>query len=171
MSIAILNTGCANLTSIQVAIKKLGYTSIITSDVSIVSKSKKIFFPGVGTAFSAMKKLHEKNLITTLKNLKQPILGICLGMQIFSQFSEECDGVKTIGIFDNCFTYLLKSSDLPLPHIGWNNIFFDDSHPLFKNIKKTERFYFVHSYFLPINSYTIATTKYTESFSAVMQKK
>ncbi|AYN24405.1 imidazole glycerol phosphate synthase subunit HisH [Buchnera aphidicola] len=170
MNIAILNTGCANLTSIQVAIKKLGYTSIVTSDPSIILKSKKIFLPGVGTASAAMKKLNEKNLINTLKTLTQPILGICLGMQIFSQFSEECQGVKTIGIFDDCFTCLLKSSNLPLPHMGWNYIVFDNSHPLFKNIDKKERFYFVHSYIIPLNKYTLATTTYGISFSSVMQK-
>ncbi|AAM67666.1 imidazole glycerol phosphate synthase subunit HisH [Buchnera aphidicola] len=170
MDIAILNTGCANLTSIQVAIKKLGYDSIVTSDPSIVLKSKKIFLPGVGTALAAMEQLHKKNLINTLKKLTQPILGICLGMQIFSQFSEECKGVKTIGIFDNCFTHLLKSSNLPLPHMGWNHIVFNNLHPLFKNIDKKERFYFVHSYIIPLNKYTLAKTKYGVSFSSVMQK-
>ena len=170
MNIAILNTGCANLTSIQVAIKKLGYTSTVTSDSSVVLKSKKVILPGVGTASTAMKKLNEKNLITTLKQLTQPILGICLGMQIFSQFSEECQGVKTIGIFENCFTYLLKSSNLPLPHMGWNHIVFNHVHPLFKNIEKNQRFYFVHSYFIPLNKYTLATTKYDISFSSLMQK-
>ncbi|QCI24761.1 imidazole glycerol phosphate synthase subunit HisH [Buchnera aphidicola (Rhopalosiphum padi)] len=170
MNIAILNTGCANLTSIQVAIKKLGYTSTVTSDSSVVLKSKKVILPGVGTASTAMKKLNKKNLITTLKQLTQPILGICLGMQIFSQFSEECQGVKTIGIFKNCFTYLLKSSNLPLPHMGWNHIVFNHVHPLFKNIEKKQRFYFVHSYFIPLNKYTLATTTYDISFSSVMQK-
>lgn len=170
MDIAIINTGCANLTSIQVAIKKLGYSSIITSDPAIIISSKKIFFPGVGTASSAMKRMYEKNLIGIFKKLTQPVLGICLGMQIFSEFSEEGEGIKTIGIFNNCFTSLLKNKKLPLPHMGWNAIVFDDIHPLFKNIKKKSRFYFVHSYIIPINEYTIATTKYGISFSSVMQK-
>lgn len=170
MDITIINTGCANLTSIQVAIKKLGYSSVITSNPSIIINSKKIFFPGVGTAAAAMKKIYDKNLIDILKKLIQPILGICLGMQIFSEFSEEGEGTKTLGVFDNCFTYLLKNKNLPLPHMGWNYIDFDSIHPLFKNIKKNSRFYFVHSYIIPVNTYTLATTKYGVSFSSVMQK-
>lgn len=171
MNIVIIDTGCANLTSIQVAIKRIGYTSVITSNIDLILKAQKIFLPGVGNAATVMKILHKKNLINTIKNLKHPTLGICLGMQIFCDFSEECIGTETIGIFKNCSAHLLKTTNFPLPHIGWNNISFDDSQPLFKNINKNSRFYFVHSYIVSLNKYTLATSNYEVSFSAVMQKK
>ncbi|AHG60266.1 imidazole glycerol phosphate synthase subunit HisH [Buchnera aphidicola] len=169
MDIVIVDTGCANLTSIQVAIKRLGYNSIITSQPSILSKSKKIFLPGVGTASAVMKVLSEKKLINIIRDFKKPILGICLGMQLLCNFSEECQGVKTIGIIPTA-VLRLKTNNLPLPHIGWNQIAFDTFHPLFEKISNNSRFYFVHSYIVPINQYTLSTTDYGINFSSVIQK-
>ncbi|QCI16938.1 imidazole glycerol phosphate synthase subunit HisH [Buchnera aphidicola (Aphis helianthi)] len=170
MNIVILNTGCANLTSIRIAIKRLGYIPQITSDPNLLLKCKKLIIPGVGTASAVMNVLHKKNLINIIKNMKQPVLGICLGMQIFCKFSEECNGTNTIGILNNCSTHLLKNLNLSLPHIGWNYITFNKIHPLFKNIQKKSRFYFVHSYIVPVNKYTLATSNYGISFSSVIQK-
>ncbi|QFQ32841.1 imidazole glycerol phosphate synthase subunit HisH [Buchnera aphidicola (Aphis fabae)] len=170
MTIVILNTGCANLTSIKIAIKRLGYTSQITSDPNLLIKSKKLIIPGVGTASAVMNILNQKNLINIIKSIKQPVLGICLGMQIFCKFSEECNGINTLGILNNSSTILLKNSHLSLPHIGWNYITFNKVHPLFKNIQRNSRFYFVHSYIVPVNKYTLATTNYGISFSSVIQK-
>lgn len=169
IDIVILDTGCANLTSIKVAVKKLGYSPVISSDPDILIRSKKIFLPGVGTASAAMKTLSEKNIINIIKKCKQPILGICLGMQLFCKFSEECHGVKTIGII-NSSAILLKTNNLPLPHIGWNKITFNCSNPLFSKIQNGSRFYFVHSYAIPINKYTLSITNYGISFSSVIQK-
>ncbi|QCI18665.1 imidazole glycerol phosphate synthase subunit HisH [Buchnera aphidicola] len=170
MKIVILNTECANLTSIRIAIERLGYTPKITCDPDFLLTCNKLIIPGVGTAASAMNVLHQKNIVNIVKNIKQPVLGICLGMQIFCKFSEECNGINTIGILNNCSTIFLKSSHLSLPHIGWNCISFNTSHPLFKNIKTNSRFYFVHSYIVPINEYTLAETNYGVSFSSVIQK-
>lgn len=169
MTLVIVDTGCANLKSIKVAVKKLGYDSIITSKPSIISKSEKIFLPGVGTAFAVMNFLSEKNIINIIREFKKPILGICLGMQLFCDFSEECNGVKTIGIIKSS-VLSLKTNDLPLPHIGWNVITFNKEHPLFKKIPNNSRFYFVHSYIVPINQYTLSTTSYGVDFSSVVQK-
>lgn len=169
MDAVIIDTGSANLTSIKVAIERLGYNSIITSKPSLVSKSKKVFLPGVGTASAVMKFLFDKKLVNIIKELTQPILGICLGMQLLCDFSEECDGVKTIGVIKSS-VLRLKTHNLPLPHIGWNQITFNESHPLFKNIINKSRFYFVHSYILPVNKYTLSTTDYGVNFSSVVQK-
>lgn len=169
MDIVIVDTGCANLKSIQVAIKNLGYHSIITSEPSIISKSKKIFLPGVGTASAVMNFLSKKNIINVIRDFKKTILGICLGMQIFCDSSEECNGVKTMGIIKSS-VLRLKNNNLPLPHIGWNQITFHNTHPLFKNIPNYSRFYFVHSYMVPINKYTLSTTSYGVHFSSVIQK-
>ncbi|WP_284443281.1 imidazole glycerol phosphate synthase subunit HisH [Buchnera aphidicola] len=169
MNIVIVDTGCANLKSIKVAIKKLGYDSIITSNASIILESKKIFLPGVGTASAVMKLLSEKNIINIIQEFTRPILGICLGMQLLCNFSEECNGVKTIGIIKSP-VLRLRTNNLPLPHIGWNQITFQKEHVLFKKIPNNSRFYFVHSYMVPINKYTLSTTSYGVNFSSVIQK-
>ncbi|QCO70680.1 imidazole glycerol phosphate synthase subunit HisH [Buchnera aphidicola] len=169
MNIVIVDTGCANLKSIKVAIKKLGYDSIITSNASIILESKKIFLPGVGTASAVMKILSEKNIINIIQEFTRPILGICLGMQLLCNFSEECNGVKTIGIIKSS-VLRLRTNNLPLPHIGWNQITFQKEHVLFKKIPNNSRFYFVHSYMVPINKYTLSTTSYGVNFSSVIQK-
>lgn len=169
MNIVIINTDCANLTSIQVAIKKLGYDPIVTDQPSIILQSKKIFLPGVGTASSVMNLLHKKNIIHIFPKLQQNILGICLGMQLFCNFSEECNGTKTIGVMESS-VLRLKHDSLPLPHIGWNKIIFQENHPLFKNIPNYSRFYFVHSYIVPINQYTLSKTNYGINFSSIIQK-
>ncbi|QCI18094.1 imidazole glycerol phosphate synthase subunit HisH [Buchnera aphidicola (Aphis nasturtii)] len=170
MTIVILNTGCANLTSIRIAIKRLGYISQITSNPDLLLKSKKLIIPGVGTAEAVMNILHQKNLVDIIKNMKQPVLGICLGMQILCRFSEECNGTQTIGVLNNNSTILLKNTNLSLPHVGWNCISFNKPHQLFKNIKQESRFYFVHSYIIPIGTYTLATSNYGIPFSSVIQK-
>lgn len=169
MNLVILDTGCANLKSIKVAIKKLGHNSIVTTEPSVILKSKKMFLPGVGTASAVMNILSQKKLINIIKNFDNPILGICLGMQLFCSSSEECHGVKTIGIIKSS-VLRLKTNNLPLPHIGWNQIHFHKSHPLFKNIPNHSRFYFVHSYMVPINKYTLSKTDYGVYFSSVIQK-
>lgn len=168
MDIVILDTGCANLNSIKIAIKKLGYNSIITNEADIIIKSKKIFLPGVGTAASVMKMLSQKKLINIIKKSKQLVLGICLGMQLLCAFSEECGGVKTIGIISSKAS-ILKSVNLPLPHMGWNEIQFNKSDPLFKKIPNKSRFYFIHSYFIPVNKHTLSITNYGIDFSSSMQ--
>ncbi|QCI20844.1 imidazole glycerol phosphate synthase subunit HisH [Buchnera aphidicola (Hyperomyzus lactucae)] len=169
MDLVILDTGCANLKSIKVAIKKLGYNSIITTEPSVILKCKKMFLPGVGTASAVMSILSERKLINIIKNFQKPVLGICLGMQLFCSFSEECYGVKTIGIIKSS-VLRLRTKNLPLPHIGWNQIKFQTSHPLFKKIPNNSRFYFVHSYIVPVNKYTLSTTNYGVHFSSVIQK-
>jgi len=170
MNVVIIDTGCANLKSIQVAIKNLGYNSIITSEPSVIINSKKIFLPGVGTASAVMNILHKKKLVNVIKESKQKILGICLGMQLFCDFSEESNGVKTIGVIKSS-VLRLKTNDLPLPHIGWNQITFDRVHPLFKKIPNYSRFYFVHSYIVPINEYTLSATCYGVNFSSIINKE
>ncbi|QCI15795.1 imidazole glycerol phosphate synthase subunit HisH [Buchnera aphidicola] len=169
MEVVILDTGCANLASIKIAISKLGYNPTITTEPSIILKSQKMFLPGVGTASAVMQILSEKKLINIIKNFKKPVLGICLGMQLLCASSEECNGVKTLGIIKSSILRL-QTNNLSLPHIGWNQIEFQKSHALFKNIPNKSRFYFVHSYILPINQYALSTTNYGVNFSSVIQK-
>lgn len=169
MSIVILDTNCANLLSVKLSIKKLGYSPIITTNINIIANAKKIFIPGVGSASGIMEQLSKHNLIKVLKDLSCPILGICLGMQVMSNFSMESSGVNMLGIIDTPVV-LLKSGGLPLPHTGWNQVVFDKYHPLFYRIQSNAWFYFIHSYAFPVNEYTIAYSIYHKKFSAVVQK-
>ncbi|QCI21991.1 imidazole glycerol phosphate synthase subunit HisH [Buchnera aphidicola] len=167
--IVVLDTDCANLTSIRVAIKQLGYYPIITSEPDIVMRAKKIFLPGVGTAAAVMKVLFEKKLVNIIREFTNPILGICLGMQLFCTFSEECDGVQTLDIIKSS-VLRLKTDKLSLPHIGWNKIALNKPSPLFKFIPNYSRFYFVHSYIVPVSKYSLSTTNYGINFSSIIQK-
>ncbi|CAL4319017.1 imidazole glycerol phosphate synthase subunit HisH [Buchnera aphidicola] len=169
MPIVILNTGCANLASITIAIKKLGYTTIVTCDPAVVHNAKKIVIPGVGSAVTAMRELSRNMIVNVICNVKTPVLGICLGMQLLCNFSEEGGGIKTLGILKTP-VYRLRNKNITLPHIGWNKIIFNRGSILFNNIKTGSRFYFVHSYFVPINKYTLACSDYGISFSSVIQK-
>lgn len=169
MNIVILDTNCANLLSLKLSIEKLGYQPIITTDINIIKNSDKLFIPGVGSASEIMKQLLHTNLIQIIKDISCPTLGICLGMQVLSSFSSESNGINMLGIINTPVT-LLNTQTLPLPHTGWNQIFFDQYHPLLRNIKTGSWFYFIHSYCFPVNKYTIAHTKYNVQFSSVIQK-
>ncbi|CAL4318743.1 imidazole glycerol phosphate synthase subunit HisH [Buchnera aphidicola] len=169
MSIVILDTGCANLASMRLAIEKLGYYPIITDNPKIISSAKKMFLPGVGSASSIMNRLIKKKLVSLIKNLTFPILGICLGMQIFSSFSEESRGINMLNIIDEPVV-LLDTNNLPLPHTGWNQVFYYVRNPLFHGIKEGSWFYFIHSYAFKINKYSSSQTYYGAYFTSVIQK-
>nr|WP_238610576.1 imidazole glycerol phosphate synthase subunit HisH [Candidatus Schmidhempelia bombi] len=166
--VVILDTGCANLASVNYAIQRLGYHPIISRDAKVVLNSDKLFLPGVGTASAAMKQLSENQLIDLIKACKQPVLGICLGMQLLARYSEE-GHVKTLGMIEQNIIHL-PSHGLPLPHMGWNQVYTDNEQSLFKDIPQGAYFYFVHSYMLPLCSATIASANYGETFSAAIQK-
>nr|ADA82641.1 imidazole glycerol phosphate synthase HisH subunit [Candidatus Blochmannia ulcerosus] len=170
MKIIIINTDCSNLFSVKTILKKLGYKPKITDNPNTILKADKLFLPGVGSAYSAMKQLTTKKLIQPIKNCNQPILGICLGMQLFGSFSEENNNIKTLNILD-IPTKLLKSSSLPIPHMGWNKIIALKKHPLLYNITQNQHFYFTHSYIMELNKSTIAYTDYGQLFSSIIQHK
>lgn len=168
MNIVILDTGCANLSSVKYAIERLGYQPIISLEPDIVLNSDKLLLPGVGSASAAMQKLKERNLVELIKVCTQPILGICLGMQLLAQYSNE-GHVDTLGIINE---KVIKIPDcgLPLPHMGWNKVYPKAGHHLFRDIPDGAYFYFVHGYAMPLCSATIAETNYGENFTAAVQK-
>lgn len=168
MNIVILDTGCANLSSVKYAIERLGYKPLISLDPDIVLSSDKLLLPGVGTASAAMQKLKERHLIELIKVCTQPVLGICLGMQILAHHSAEGE-VDTLGIIDEDVIQI-PNHDLPLPHMGWNKVYPKAGHHLFRDIPDGAYFYFVHGYALPLCSSTIAETSYGENFTAAVQK-
>ncbi|XBC38276.1 MAG: imidazole glycerol phosphate synthase subunit HisH [Buchnera aphidicola (Floraphis choui)] len=167
--VVIINTGCANLSSIKYAVCRLGYNPIISTSKEDILNSNKMLLPGVGTAYSAMCMLKKLNLLNLIKDYQQPLLGICLGMQLLSSFSSESKGTYMLNII-NSPVYLLNSNSLPLPHNGWNNVEICTNNILFHGIENNSKFYFLHSYAFYINKYTIAKTLYNIYFSAAIQK-
>ncbi|QHM71574.1 imidazole glycerol phosphate synthase subunit HisH [Mixta intestinalis] len=169
MNVVILDTGCANLSSVKSAIQRLGYTPQVSRDADIVLTADKLLLPGVGTAQAAMDQLEERDLIELIKACTQPTLGICLGMQLLASVSEESGGIKTLGIIDQPVIQM-PDCGLPLPHMGWNRVTPQAGHHLFRGIEEESWFYFVHSYAMPISAFTIAQCQYGEPFSAAIQK-
>ncbi|KTS01195.1 imidazole glycerol phosphate synthase subunit HisH [Pantoea dispersa] len=169
MNVVILDTGCANLSSVKWAIERLGYTPAVSRDPDVVLRADKLFLPGVGTARAAMDQLQERELIELVKACTQPVLGICLGMQLLGRGSDENGGVSTLGIVDEPVS-LMDTRGLPLPHMGWNQITAHAGNHLFRNIPDGSYFYFVHSYAMPVNAATIAQCDYGLPFTAALQK-
>lgn len=169
MNVVILDTGCANLASVNYAVQRLGYQPQVSRDPEIVLRADKLFLPGVGTAQAAMDQLEKRDLIDLIKACTQPVLGICLGMQLLADSSEENGGIKTLGIIDTPVTQMTDFG-LPLPHMGWNQVTAQAGDHLFRGIEDGAYFYFVHSYAMPICSSTIAQANYGEPFTAAVQK-
>ncbi|MFT7456415.1 MAG: glutamine amidotransferase [Marinobacter maritimus] len=173
MNIVIIDTGCANLSSVRFAIERLGYSVTVSKEPAILQQADKLFLPGVGTAKEAMANLIERNLVEPIKSLTQPVLGICLGMQMLATASEEGFGdqpiIETLGIVEG---HIEKMDVVPLrsPHMGWNQITPKLDEPLFKDIPAGSYFYFVHSYALQVNENTIASCEYGTPFTAAVNK-
>ncbi|MBV4365383.1 imidazole glycerol phosphate synthase subunit HisH [Erwinia sp. BNK-24-b] len=169
MNVVILDTGCANLSSVKWAIQRLGYEPQVSREADVVLQADKLLLPGVGTAQAAMDQLRERELIELIKACTQPVLGICLGMQLLGSLSEESNGVTTLGIIDRP-VQKMNDHGLPLPHMGWNQITAQAGNHLFRGIADGAYFYFVHSYAMPVNEFTIAQCNYGEPFTAAVQK-
>ena len=164
--IAIIQYNAGNITSVQNALERLGYSSIVTDDPKLIQQAEKVIFPGVGEASSAMQYLREKGLDEVIKNLTQPVLGICLGQQLLCRFSEE-GNTDCLGVFDT--TVKKFEPKLKVPHMGWNTLETKNSE-LYNGILSEENFYFVHSYYAEISQETTAVCDYIVPFSASMQK-
>ena len=164
--IAIIDYKAGNIHSVQNAISRLGYQSVVTDDISVIHTADKVILPGVGEAQSAMDNLRAKGLDKTIIGLRKPFLGICLGLQLLCQCSEEGD-TDCLGIFDSKVR-LFPSTEI-VPHMGWNN-FENIEGVLFDNVKPQDNVYYVHSYYAETCSDTVAVCNYIESFSAALQK-
>jgi len=166
MKIVIIDYGAGNIQSIKFAIKRLGYEAILSEDAEEISNADKVIFPGVGEAGSAMKMLRSTGLDKIIPTLKQPVLGICLGMQLMCKSSEE-GNTQGLGIFD--VKVVKFNAELKVPQIGWNQIFNLES-PLFEGINENEYVYLVHSYYVLDCEETIAKTEYGVEYTSAIKK-
>tara|TARA_R110002051_G_scaffold150662_3_gene223246 strand:+ start:9590 stop:10171 length:582 start_codon:yes stop_codon:yes gene_type:complete len=166
MKIVIINYGAGNIQSIKFAIQRLGFEAVLTDDVNEILAADKVIFPGVGEASSAMTKLRLSGLDTLIPKLKQPVLGICLGMQLMCNTSEEGD-TKGLGIFD--IDVIKFTNSVKVPQIGWNQIVNLQTN-LFKGVPENGYVYLVHSFYVPSCVENIATCEYGISYSAALNK-
>jgi imidazole glycerol-phosphate synthase subunit HisH len=167
MKLSIIKYNAGNIQSVSFALERLGVDFTITDDPETIRKSDKVLFPGVGEASTTMKYLKEKNLANVIKDLKQPVLGICLGMQLLCKFSEE-NNTECLSIFDENVKRFENKPGMKVPHMGWNQLTLSDGW--LDKALDTKNVYFVHSYYVPVNPCTSAITDYITPFSAAMKK-
>jgi len=166
MKIAIIKYNAGNIQSVQFALERIGVPATLTDDASLIKTADRVIFPGVGEASSAMRYLKDRNLDKIIVSLTQPVLGICLGMQLMCTHSEEND-TNCLGVFE---TPVKKfSGNLKIPHTGWNNIKFENDS-LFSGIAAESYCYFVHSYYAETGEHSSAITEYGQPFSSALHK-
>jgi glutamine amidotransferase len=169
VQLAIIDSGGANLASLQFALSRLEQESVITADRGVIQDAARVILPGVGAAQNAMQTLRQHGLDSLVRELTQPVLGICLGMQLLCDSSEE-DRAECLGIIPGIVRKLPASTELPVPNMGWSPIQVQHDHPLLDGLSADDWFYFVHSYALPISANTLASANHSGHFSAVIAK-
>ena len=169
MEAVIIDYNAGNVRSVENALKRLGVEPVITADEHLIRRADKVIFPGVGEAATTMSFLQEWGLDSLIKSLEQPVLGICLGMQLMCRYSEEGDP-PCLGIFDaEVKRFVNQRHEDKVPHMGWNTIY-NLKGELLSGLPANPYVYFVHSYYVPVGDYTVATTDYIQPFSAAIQK-
>ena len=170
METVIVNSGCANIASVKFAFERLGANVNVSSDLQEISKADRVILPGVGTFDFAMSGLIKNQLINAIKSLNQPVLGICLGMQLY--FEGSAEGVtQGLGLAKGMADKFMSEPNLPVPHMGWNQLENLSDDPLLKGLDEGSYVYFVHSYFIPLGETTLAETTYGTTFSASVRKE
>ena len=168
--LAIVDSGGANIASVRFALERLGVQSELTADPAVIRSAERVILPGVGSAAEGMKRLRAKGLVECVRNLTQPVLGVCLGMQLLFEASEEDGGVETLGVIPGKVALLPSSPGITVPHMGWNTLTTGREPGLLDGIEAEARFYFVHSYAAPVDAFTIASCLHGTPFSAMVQR-
>ena len=169
MKVAVVKYNAGNIRSVDYALKRLGVEAVITADKEILQSADKVIFPGVGEAGTTMNHLKATGLDELIKNLRQPVFGICIGMQLMCRNSEEGE-VDCLNIFDvDVKRFVPQKHEDKVPHMGWNTIGKTNSK-LFEGFTEEEFVYFVHSFYVPVCDFTAAETDYIHPFSAALHK-
>jgi glutamine amidotransferase len=167
MKLVIIKYNAGNIQSVSFALERLGVAFQITDDPEEIWKADKIIFPGVGEASTTMSYLRERKLDQVIRDLKQPLLGVCLGMQLMCKYSEE-NNTECLGIFEESVRMFVPTGDNKVPHMGWNNLTLTNGW--LDRATENQYAYFVHSYYVPVNPHSSAITEYINPFSAAMHK-
>ena len=169
MQVAIIDYNAGNIFSVHYAMKRLGIDALVTSDKEAIAKADKVIFPGQGEANNTMRYLRETGMDKLILDLKQPVLGICIGMQLMCRHSEE-GNTDCLSIFDaNVKKFVPQRHEDKVPHMGWNSLN-DAKGALFKGITEGEFVYFVHSYYVELNAHTSAMSEHIQPFSVALEK-
>ena len=167
--LAIVDSGGANIASVRFALERLGIASELTADPTVIRSADRVILPGVGSANEGMRKLHERGLVECVRSLTQPVLGVCLGMQLLFESSAE-GPTETLGLIPGRVERLPDSPGIQVPHMGWNTVLCGRSPGLLDGIEADARFYFVHSYAGPVNAFTVASCDHGTPFAAMVQR-
>ena len=168
--LAIVDSGGANIASVRFALERLGVASELTADPAVIRSAERVILPGVGSASEGMKRLQAKGLVECVRGLTQPVLGVCLGMQLLFEESEEDGGIETLGLIPGKVALLPSSPGITVPHMGWNTLLTGRKPALLDGVESEARFYFVHSYAAPVNAFTVASCTHGTPFTAIVQR-
>jgi glutamine amidotransferase len=169
VNLAIIDSGGANISSVRHALRRLGAETVFTADAATIRSAERVILPGVGAAGAAMSRLRELGLVECIRALQQPVLGICLGMQLLFDRSDE-DDTECLGIIPGTLRLLKPSAGVRVPHMGWNTTSAVRQDPLLNGLPERPWFYFVHSYFAPVGEHTVATCQHGNPFTAIVAR-
>jgi glutamine amidotransferase len=167
MSVVLVDAGGTNIGSVRYALQRLGVDAALTADAATIRAADKVILPGVGAAGPGMARLQELGLVELMRSLTQPVLGVCLGMQLLCERSEEGD-VTCLGVVPTEVRRFREQPGLRVPHMGWNRLNRRQQHPLLAGLGEQDWAYFVHSYAVPVGDYALATSDYGGEFAAVI---
>ena len=169
MSVVLVDAGGTNIGSVRYALQRLGVEASLTSDADAIRTADKVILPGVGAAGPGMARLHELGLVELMRSLTQPVLGVCLGMQLLCEHSEEGD-TQCLGVIPATVRRFAEQPGLRVPHMGWNRLQRQREHPLLDGLVDGDWAYFVHSYAVPAGDYALAATDFGGDFSSVIAR-
>ncbi len=169
MGVVLVDAGGTNIGSVRYALQRLGADAALTSDAEAIRSADKVILPGVGAAGPGMARLRELGLVDLMRSLKQPVLGVCLGMQLLCERSEEGD-TACLGVVPATVRRFVEQPDLRVPHMGWNRVRRQREHPLLDGLGEDDWAYFVHSYAVPMGDYALASTDYGDEFACVISR-
>jgi glutamine amidotransferase len=169
MSVVLVDAGGTNIGSVRYALERLGVQASLTADAERIRAASHVILPGVGAAGPGMRRLREAGLVEVLRGLRQPVLGVCLGMQLLCERSEEAD-VDCLGVIPSRVTRFAEAPGIRVPHMGWNSMRVEAEHPLLAGLDADAYAYFVHSYAVPMGTHTLASADHGGAFSAVIAR-